>query len=61
MRDLFELAGRTIDGPIEIERVVGEGGFGVVCRGLHKGFGLLVVVVIARSKSQIARKTWEEP
>ncbi|MFO0619013.1 MAG: bifunctional serine/threonine-protein kinase/formylglycine-generating enzyme family protein [Polyangiaceae bacterium] len=43
-RDPFDLAGVTIDGKYRIASVVGDGGFGVVYRGVHKGFGELIAI-----------------
>ncbi len=43
-RDPFDLAGVTIDGKYRVASVVGDGGFGVVYRGVHKGFGELIAI-----------------
>jgi eukaryotic-like serine/threonine-protein kinase len=37
--DPFQLCGTTIEGKYRITSVVGDGGFGVVYRGVHAGFG----------------------
>ncbi|MFO0677480.1 MAG: protein kinase [Polyangiaceae bacterium] len=37
--DPFGLVGSVLDGQFRVERVVGEGGFSVVYRGLHVGLG----------------------
>src|SRR5258706_12353538 len=43
-KDPFGLCGTTIEGKYRIASVVGDGGFGVVYRGVHKGFGELIAV-----------------
>jgi eukaryotic-like serine/threonine-protein kinase len=47
-RDPFDLAGVTIDGKYRVASVVGDGGFGVVYRGVHKGFGELIAIKCLR-------------
>ncbi len=42
--DPFQLCGATIDGKYRIASVVGDGGFGVVYRGVHTGFGEVIAV-----------------
>jgi serine/threonine protein kinase len=42
--DPFELAGTTIENKYRVASVVGDGGFGVVYRGVHKGFGELIAI-----------------
>src|SRR5689334_14477897 len=42
--DPFRLSGQTIDGKYRIASVVGDGGFGVVYRAVHQGFGELIAV-----------------
>jgi serine/threonine-protein kinase len=37
--DPFQLCGTTIEGKYRVTSVVGDGGFGVVYRGVHEGFG----------------------
>jgi eukaryotic-like serine/threonine-protein kinase len=37
--DPFQLRGTTIEGKYRVAGVVGDGGFGVVYRGVHEGFG----------------------
>ncbi len=37
-RDPFDLVGKVIDGRYRVDRVIGEGGFGVVYRGWHLNF-----------------------
>ncbi|HTJ82593.1 MAG TPA: protein kinase, partial [Polyangiaceae bacterium] len=43
-RDPFDLSGVVIDGKYRVASVVGDGGFGVVYRGVHKGFGELIAI-----------------
>ncbi len=42
--DSFGWVGAVIDGKYDVESVVGEGGFGVVYRARHRGFGEAVAV-----------------
>ena len=42
--DPFQLDGFVIDGKYRVATVVGDGGFGVVYRGVHKGFGELIAI-----------------
>ncbi|WP_437671390.1 SUMF1/EgtB/PvdO family nonheme iron enzyme [Sorangium sp. So ce131] len=42
--DPFGLSGQTIEGKYRVDAVVGDGGFGVVYRGTHAGFGELIAV-----------------
>src|SRR6185437_14323900 len=42
--DPFQLCGTTIDGKYRVASVVGDGGFGVVYRAVHAGFGELIAV-----------------
>ena len=42
--DPFSLCGTTIEGKYRVASVVGDGGFGVVYRGVHKGFGELIAI-----------------
>ena len=44
MVDPFDLAGVVIDAKYRVEHVVGEGGFGVVYRGVHEGFDAPVAI-----------------
>jgi serine/threonine-protein kinase len=42
--DPFELCGTTIEGKYRVTEVVGDGGFGVVYKGVHIGFGELIAI-----------------
>ncbi len=42
--DPFHLCGTTIEGKYRVASVVGDGGFGVVYRAVHAGFGELIAV-----------------
>ncbi|WP_433928400.1 SUMF1/EgtB/PvdO family nonheme iron enzyme [Sorangium cellulosum] len=42
--DPFGLAGQTIEGKYRVAAVIGDGGFGVVYRGVHEGFGELIAI-----------------
>ncbi|MEP7125466.1 MAG: protein kinase, partial [Byssovorax sp.] len=42
--DPFELCGTTIEGKYRVTAVVGDGGFGVVYKGVHIGFGELIAI-----------------
>ncbi|AKT38300.1 SUMF1/EgtB/PvdO family nonheme iron enzyme [Chondromyces crocatus] len=42
--DPFQLSGHVIEGKYRVASVVGDGGFGVVYRAVHKGFGELIAV-----------------
>ena len=43
-RDPFQLAGVTIEGKYRIASVIGDGGFGVVYRGVHLGFSEVIAI-----------------
>src|SRR5688572_22108459 len=42
--DPFGLSGQTIEGKYRVAAVIGDGGFGVVYRGVHEGFGELIAI-----------------
>ncbi|WP_437586897.1 SUMF1/EgtB/PvdO family nonheme iron enzyme [Sorangium sp. So ce1000] len=42
--DPFGLSGQTIEGKYRVAAVIGDGGFGVVYRGMHEGFGELIAI-----------------
>ena len=54
--DPFQLSGVTIEGKYRIASVVGDGGFGVVYRGVHKGFGELIAVKCLKLPSALSEK-----
>jgi len=43
-QDPFQICGTTIEGKYRVASVVGDGGFGVVYRGVHIGFGELIAI-----------------
>src|SRR3954468_7906102 len=55
-RDPFLLCGTTIEGKYRIASVVGGGGFGVVYRAVHKGFGELIAVKCLKVPGQLEEK-----
>jgi tetratricopeptide (TPR) repeat protein len=52
-RDPFDLCGTTIDAKYRVIDVVGEGGFGVVYRGLHEGFDSPVAIKCLKLPSHL--------
>src|SRR5262245_23883052 len=58
--DPFQLCGTTIEGKYRIASVVGDGGFGVVYRGVHKGFGELIAVKCLKLPSALDEKQRED-
>ena len=46
--DPFQLCGTTLGGKYRVEELVGGGGFGVVYRGEHTGFGEPIAVKCLR-------------
>jgi serine/threonine-protein kinase len=67
-RDPFDLCGVTIDAKYRVASVVGDGGFGVVYRGVHKGFGELIAIKCLKipgdlddaARSELLEKLQEE-
>ena len=55
-RDPFDLAGVTIDGKYRVASVIGDGGFGVVYRGVHKGFGELIAIKCLKLPGELDEK-----
>jgi serine/threonine-protein kinase len=55
-RDPFDLCGVTIDGKYRVASVIGDGGFGVVYRGVHKGFGELIAIKCLKLPSELDEK-----
>jgi serine/threonine-protein kinase len=53
MHDPFGLAGLVIDGQFRVERIIGEGGFSVVYRGLHQGLGEPIAVKCLKLTAQL--------
>src|SRR3954462_12564593 len=58
-KDPFQLCGSTIEGKYRVASVVGDGGFGVVYRGVHKGFGELIAIKCLKLPQQIDEKQRE--
>src|SRR6187549_2981312 len=58
--DPFHLSGHTIEGKYRIASVVGDGGFGVVYRAVHKGFGELIAVKCLKMPGQLDEKQRDE-
>lgn len=55
-QDPFQLVGTTIEGKYRVTSVVGDGGFGVVYRGVHKGFDEPVAIKCLKLPSKVADK-----
>jgi serine/threonine-protein kinase len=53
-RDPFDLSGVVIDGKYRVASVVGDGGFGVVYRGVHKGFGELIAIKCLKLPTELS-------
>ena len=58
--DPFGLCGETIQGKYRINAVVGTGGFGVVYRGVHTGFGEPIAVKCLKLPSELDESERDE-
>jgi serine/threonine-protein kinase len=58
--DPFALVGATIDGKYRVDAVVGAGGFGVVYRGIHPGFGEPVALKCLKVSSELGDREREQ-
>jgi serine/threonine-protein kinase len=58
--DAFGLCGATIDGKYRVLSVVGEGGFGLVYRGHHEGFGVPVAIKCLKIPAHVGPAAQEE-
>ena len=54
--DPFGWAGHDLNGKYHVERVVGEGGFGVVYRAMHRGLGEPVAIKCLKMPGSLAEK-----
>ncbi|AUX39991.1 uncharacterized protein SOCE26_013860 [Sorangium cellulosum] len=52
--DPFRICGTTIDGKYRVLSVVGAGGFGVVYRGVHEGFGAAIAIKCLRLPAELS-------
>jgi|SRR5579859_7471203 len=59
IHDPFGLAGLVIDGQFRVERIIGEGGFSVVYRGLHQGLGEPIAVKCLKLTAQLDTESIE--
>lgn len=55
-RDPFGLSGTTIEGKYRIVQVIGDGGFGVVYRGEHTGFGESIAIKCLKLPAELSEK-----
>lgn len=55
-RDPFGLSGTTIEGKYRVVQVIGDGGFGVVYRGEHKGFGESIAIKCLKLPAELSEK-----
>ncbi|MFT3771700.1 MAG: bifunctional serine/threonine-protein kinase/formylglycine-generating enzyme family protein [Minicystis sp.] len=58
-KDPFQLCGTTIEGKYRVASVIGDGGFGVVYRGVHKGFGELIAIKCLKMPHELDEKARE--
>jgi serine/threonine protein kinase len=64
MHDIFGLIGTTIDGLFRVDRLVGEGGFGIVYQGFHLAFEHEVAVKCLKVPAHFtpeSPKKWRSP
>src|SRR5262249_52646624 len=50
------IIGTTIDGKYRVASVIGDGGFGVVYRGVHTGFGELIAIKCLKIPTNLDEK-----
>ncbi|TKD02033.1 bifunctional serine/threonine-protein kinase/formylglycine-generating enzyme family protein [Polyangium fumosum] len=55
-RDPFQLCGITIEGKYRVTQVIGDGGFGVVYRGEHIGFGESIAIKCLKLPAELGEK-----
>lgn len=55
-QDPFGLSGTTIEGKYRIVNVIGDGGFGVVYRGEHTGFGESIAIKCLKLPAELSEK-----
>src|SRR5690242_18616759 len=58
-KDPFRLCGATIEDKYRVASVIGDGGFGVVYRGVHKGFGELIAIKCLKMPRELDEKQRE--
>src|SRR5205823_10200626 len=57
--DPFGLVGRTLEQGVAVERVVGEGGFGIVYRAHHPGLDAPVAVKVLKLEARLSAEQRE--
>lgn len=55
-QDPFGLSGTTIEGKYRVVKVIGDGGFGVVYRGEHIGFGESIAIKCLKLPAELSEK-----